>query len=172
MVSPWLRLKRGLSRRADEFLRTSRLLRPWRIDRAVDAENVTDGSITHLQVVVPAQERVSLNTNAHDRPFLEVCKYFRDGFYSRSSVVVCEVPLAFCHIFTGMVCTRRFEAINDSQMAYRMTIGPAEVGNRVYRIFKGFKPLHARRLTGTYATIGNVFMGYWGHWIFDCLPRL
>jgi capsular polysaccharide biosynthesis protein len=166
------RIQRGLLRRLDEFLRTNRMLGRWRIDRAVDAESVVDGSITNRQVIAPAQARVSLETNALDRPFLEVCKHFQEGWYSRPAIFTCEVPDAFCHVGTGLVCTRDFDAITDSQMKYRMAAGPAAVGNPIYRPFKWFKPVRVRRLAGTFATIGNVYLRYWGHWVFDCLPRL
>ena len=167
-----LRLQRSLLRRTDEFLRTSPLLRPWRIDRAVDVEDLTDGSITNLQVIEPAQDRVSLGATVHDAAFLHVARHYREGWYARPSLLTCEVPGAWCHVATGLVCTRDFLALNDSQLKYRMDAGPAAVGNRVYRPFRWFRPRRARRVPGLCATIGNIYGSYWGHWLFDCLPRL
>jgi len=172
MFKLMLRIQSSLLRRIDEFLRTTRMLSSWRIDHAVDAEDLVGTSITHLQIIVPAQAHVSLNVSSHDQQFLKVCKYFREGAYSRCSIFCCEVREAFCHIASGFVCTNNFQAINDSQMTYRIALKQETIGNRRYRPFNWFKPRRVPRLPGTYATINNVFFKGWGHWLFDCLPRL
>lgn len=165
-------LTQKLLRRSDYFLRNSKTLGSIRINQAVDVESAADSSITHLQILVPAQDDVSLGVTARDTAFLQACKYYREGFYARPPIFTCEVSHGYCHIGTGLICTRDFKAINDSQMKYRMDLGPPPVGNQIYRPFKWFKPLHAPHRAGTFATIGNVYQGYWGHWLFDCLPRL
>ncbi|MCE0522933.1 MAG: glycosyltransferase family 61 protein [Methylacidiphilales bacterium] len=158
--------------RIDNFLRTTRLLRSWRIDEAVYAEDLVGSSVTHLQTIVAAQDRVSLNVTPRDQQFLRVCKYYHEGEYSRDRIFCCEVPEALCHVATGLVCTKNFLGIKDSQMAYRMALRQGDVGNRLYRPFQWFKPLRVRRLPGVYATINNIYYKGWAHWLFDCLPRL
>ena len=172
MSNPLPRIQERLLQRTDNFLRTTKTLSSIRVDQAVNAESITGDSIADLQIVVPAQEKVSLGASERDQAFLQVCKYYRDGFYPRPNIFTCEVPEAFCHVGTGLICTKEFEAINESQMEYRMHAEPAAVGNPIYRPFKWFKPMRAPRLAGTFATIGNVYQSYWGHWLFDCLPRL
>ena len=124
---------------------------------------MAEGSIENLQILLPAQNNISLEPNERDRRFLKQCKYFNDGSYSRPNVFVCELPEAFCHVCTGLVCDRGFRAISDSQMGYRLGCNPA---------FKGFKPTGITNLRGTYSTIQNVYWDYWWHWLVDCLPRL
>jgi capsular polysaccharide biosynthesis protein len=172
VTNPVQHIQSSLARRADDFLRTTRALSAIRIDHAVDVESVQDDSIANLQILVPARSEVPLGVNAHDHAFLQVCRHYRSGSYASPAILTCEVPDAYCHIGTGLVCTRDFYALNESQMKYRMEAGPAAVGNRIYRPFRWFKPRRAPRLSGLYATIGNVYQNYWGHWLFDCLPRL
>jgi Glycosyltransferase 61 len=155
--------KRLVLARTSCFLRNSGALSPLRIDEAVQAEKELGRSTENLKILWPAQQRVSLEPTENERNFLKICKYFNDGFYSRQNIFVCEVPLAYCHIGTGLVCTHDFKAISDSQMEYRLEWN---------RAFKWFKPMKVRRMTGTYATIQNVFWTYWWHWLVDCLPRL
>jgi hypothetical protein len=158
---PWLR-------KVSPFLRTTRLLKPWRIDQAVEAEKVTDGSIENIKILWPAG-RISLEPTDLDRRFLEVCKYFNDGFYERRNIFTCEVPEAFVHVGTGLVCTRDFKAIIDCHSyLLRLKTNPQ---------FTWFKPLHRRRLpaspSGTrYAVVVDTWAFNWHHWLSDNLTRL
>ena len=155
-------IPRRAGRRLRDYLRKATILSPFRLDLAVDVAGA-GAAIENHQVLLPAQSNVPFELQPHDTAFLRVSKYFRDGLYSRSDVFVCEVPEAICHVGTGLVCTKEFKAIGDSQMAYRL---------RWCKPFNWFKPVRVQRLKGTYATINNTFWNYWWHWLADCLPRI
>jgi hypothetical protein len=163
----WLGLQKvfPVLQRISPFLRSTRFLGPWRIDHFVEAEKEVGLSIENLQILWPAQKQVSLEPTENERKFLKICRHFNDGFYSRANIFVCEVPQAYCHIGTGLVCTRDFKAIVDSHLEYRrMATNPR---------FGGFKPLRPKRLSGDhYATIIDTWTYNWHHWLSDCLPRL
>jgi hypothetical protein len=165
------RAKQELADRFDAHLRNKRYLKPFRIDEKVAAEEVTDGSIRNMQILVPADARVPLGATEQDHEFLKVCKYFNDGFYSRPSIFTCEVPEAYYHVGTGLLCTRNFKAIEESQFEYRLKM--RDDHNQLWcKPYEWFKPLFPPYLKGTCATINNVYMKSWGHWITDSLPRL
>ena len=150
-------------RKCDAYLRRTPVLSPLRIDHNVAAENEVGQGIENLQVLWPA-EKVSFEPTENEQKFLKIAKYFNDGFYFRPNIFVCEVPQAYLHIGTGLVCTRDFKAVNESQMEYRLRNNPH---------FKTFKPLAIKRLKGTYySTINNIFSHQWQHWTVDCLTRL
>ena len=149
------------------ILRNARLLSPFRIDQAVEAQHEVGRSVENLQILWPAQEKVPLDPTENERKFLKICKYFNDGFYSRANIFVCEVPQAYCHVGTGLVCTRDFKAITDSNLEYR------RLSTNLH--FKWFKPLCTQRLPSGdyhYATIADVWTFNWHHWLVDCLSRL
>jgi capsular polysaccharide biosynthesis protein len=155
--------KRLLLKECSRMLRQTRMLSPLRLDHVVEAEKEVGRSVQNFQLLWPAQ-KVSLEPTENERKFLKISKYFNDGFYSRENIFVCEVPRAYCHIGTGLVCTPDFKVIAESQMEYRLPY------NRNYR---WFKPVRIRRLAGTrYATINNIFSHQWQHWTVDCLTRL
>jgi hypothetical protein len=163
--------KKELSGRIDAHLRNKKYLKPFRIDEKVEAEKVTDGSIRNMQILVPGDDKVPLGVTERDREFLKICKYFNDGFYSRPNIFVCEVPDAYYHVGTGLLCTRDYKAIEESQFEYRLKM--RDDYNQLWcKPYEWFKPLFPRRLKGTCATINNVYMRSWGHWITDSLPRL
>jgi hypothetical protein len=163
MIGKIMHWKERLMGRLWRIIQNTSLLRSWRIYDAVEAEKEVGRSVENFQILWPAQ-RISLEPTGNDREFLKISKYFNDGFYSRPNIFVCEVPQAYCHIGTGLVCTPDFKAISDSQMEYRLAYN---------HNFKWFKPERPQRLAGShYATINNVFTPYWLHWLFDCLPRI
>lgn len=143
-------------------MRNSRLLGPLRLDQVVDVEQA-GGSIENYRILLKAESNISLASSPNELKFLQVSKYFRDGQYSRPDVFVCEVPDATYHIGTGLVCTKDYTAIGESQMEYRLPW---------CRPFNWFKPLRVQSLPGTYATINNTFWKFWWHWLADCLPRI
>ncbi len=150
--------------KAGDILREARRVSCLWIDRTTEVEKQIGRSVENLQVLWPAQEKVSLEPNENERKFLRIAKYFREGYYTRSRIYVCEVPRAYLHIGSGLVCTSDFEMIPDSQMEYRLTCN---------KNFHKLKPLRRHRLAGShYTTIENVFSHQWQHWIVDCLTRL
>jgi hypothetical protein len=157
------RLKSAIRRGIHGVLKKTDVFRALQICRTLDAEAAPKHLIENLRIQLPAETEVSFGATAYEQRFLQVAKYFRDGSYSRPNVFTCEIPDGYCQIGTGLVCTRDFRVVNESQMAYRVPSCPE---------FKWFKPLRVRRLAGTCATIGNVYWRYWWHWLVDCLPRL
>jgi hypothetical protein len=155
-------------RNTSGFLRTTKLLSPFRLDQAVEAEQVKDGSIENLKILWPA-EKVSLEPSELDRKFLKICKYFNDGFYARRNIFTCEVPGAYIHVGTGLVCTRDFKAIIDCHYDWlRLKTNPQ---------FTWFKPLTIKRLPkcppGTlYAVVIETWAFNWHHWLSENLVRL
>jgi capsular polysaccharide biosynthesis protein len=162
----------SLQRRTDEFLRRSPLLRPWRIDRVADVAELPSGQVEKLHVIERADPHVDLGLTEVDAPFVRMSRYFREGWYARSEIYLARVLDGYLHAGTGLICTPDWTALNDSQMTYRMAVEQAKVGNKLLRPYRGFKPTRLHRMGGRVATISNIYMRYWGHWIFDCLPRL
>lgn len=115
--------------------------------------------ITNLRILVPA-ERVRIASRSHD-PFVRVGKYYRKGSFNRPNIFVCDVPEAVVHVGTGLVCTRKLKVVPNFE--YRLPHNNP-FGKR--------KPSDIRRLSGTYATINFWNSENFGHWMFDCLPRL
>jgi hypothetical protein len=158
------RLKQLLFRQYEQVVRKAPVLSPLRVDQTVEAEKEVGRSIENLQILWPAEENISLEPTENERKFLKISKYFNEGVYCRPNIFVCEVPQAYCYIGTGLVCTRDFKAISDSQMEYRLAYN---------QNFNWFKPLRPQRLKGgPYATINNVFSYCWQHWLVDCLTRM
>ncbi len=144
------------------FLRTNTIFAPLRLDDCIEVD-LANGSIENRRTLLPAEVDISFGESTKDFKFLKVSKYFRDGQYSRPDIFVCEVPNAIYHTGTGLVCTKEFKAIGDSQMTYRLPWCLP---------FNWFKPMRVKRLPGTYATITNTFWRFWWHWLVDCLPRV
>jgi hypothetical protein len=155
-------------RHISPFLRRTKILSPWRIDQAVEAEKVTDGSIENLRILWPAQA-VSLEPTELDRTFLKVCRYFNDGFYPRRNIFTCEVPGAFVHVGSGLVCTRDFKAVIDSHYDRRRMMSNPHFG--------WFKPWRRQRLADSppgahYGVVVDTWQFNWHHWLSDNLTRI
>lgn len=164
MKNTLIKLQKGVSNWASLQLHYNKWLSPFRVDRCISAAQGTGEQIHNLRVLTPAQAVVPLGVDDHDRGFLQVGKYFNNGSYSRPDLFVCEVPQAYYYNGTGMVCTKDFEAVIESQMKYRL-----ELPRSLPALFKPWRP---RRLAGTYATIQNCFWYEWWHWLVDSLPRV
>jgi hypothetical protein len=155
-------------RKVSSLVRRNPLLSPWRIDQAVQAEQVTDGSVENVKILWPS-EKISLEPSALDCRFLAVCKYFNDGFYTRRNILTAEIPDAVVHAPTGFTCTRDFKAVIDCHYDLRrMATNPH---------FGWFKPRNILRLPpsepGTrYAVVIDTWAFNWHHWLADNLTRL
>lgn len=157
-----MKVPRIVAKRFRSFLRTTPVLGPLRLDRVVSVEQ-GGPSIENHRLLLPAQKIVPFDVSENDLKFLNISKYFREGSYSRPDVFACEIPNAFYHNGTGLVCTSDFDAIGDSQMEYRLPW---------CKPFNWFKPIRVKHMPGAYATINNTFWKYWWHWLADCLPRI
>jgi len=155
-------LKVKTRKRLRHFLRNSKVFSPIRLDRFVEIAGSRD-FFENYHTLRPAENDISLVPTENDQRFLQVSKYFRDGSYSRPEIYTCEVPDAVYHTGSGLVCTKEFAAIGDSQMTYRLPWCLP---------FNWFKPIRVEYLPGTFATINNTFWRFWWHWLVDCLPRI
>ena len=152
------------------LIRRSPVLSPWRLNQAVWAEEVTDGSIENLRILWPA-EKVSFELDELDRRFLQVCKYFNDGTYSRRNIFTCEVPDAYVHVATGLTCTRDFKAIIDChydrrRMETNWQYGRAKPGKTRRRKLPATPP------GARYAVVSDTWSFNWHHFLSDNLTRL
>jgi capsular polysaccharide biosynthesis protein len=116
-------------------------------------------NVRNLRVLIPAQ-RVKIACVEKD-PLVPIGRFYRDGFWDRPNIFVCEVPEALFNVENGIVCTRDAEVLLDIEpRAYRFR-------DSVYR-----KPVGAKRLSGLYSSINYPLAGNHYHWTVDCLPKL
>jgi capsular polysaccharide biosynthesis protein len=119
------------------------------------------GTIRDLQVIHPA-ERIRIGTGDAD-PFTRVALYYRDGWFNRPDVFVCEVPDACVHVRTGMACTRTFKVLVDQGMEHRRFL---------YAPFRKRRPVNIRRVPGLWSTLAYCNSENFWHWMIDCVPKL
>jgi hypothetical protein len=116
-------------------------------------------NVRNLRVLIPAQ-RVKIASVEED-PFVPIGRFYRDGFWDRPNIFVCEVPEALFNVKNGIVCTRDAEVLLDIEpRAYR------------FRDSVNRKPVCAKRLSGLYSSINYPLAGNHYHWTVDCLPKL
>jgi hypothetical protein len=145
-------------------LRNVPLLGPLRIEEIVDPQNGAGDSIENLQIIRPAEKNVSFGENENENKFLRISKYYREGFYSRPDIFVCEVPQALCHVGSGLVCTKDYQALMEPRMNYRLVNG--------FPFDTWVRPGRLRRKKGVFATISDGAWMWWWHWLLECLPRI
>jgi capsular polysaccharide biosynthesis protein len=124
-----------------------------------DQEARRSSDVTNVRVLAPAQ-LVEIASPATD-PFVPLGKYFRDGYFVRPDVYVCDIPDAYLYVETGMVCTRNWKVAAD--LEYRLP---------EFKQFGARRPRNVRRLTGAYATASYCVAWNHYHWMVDCLPKL
>ncbi|MEH1856160.1 MAG: glycosyltransferase family 61 protein [Nostoc sp.] len=153
-----------LAKKPFKWLRS--LYRRWFfINQYVFAEQEAENGIgvKNVRIIHPAQ-RIHIADPDQDK-FVSISKYYRDGWFDRPNIFVCEIPNAYIHVKTGLVCTQDFKAIADFGLEHRM-------GN--YALFNGPKPILVRRFSGVYSTItytDSIAKNFW-HWMVDCLPKI
>ncbi len=118
------------------------------------------GEVEKLRVLLPSQ-RIEIAPKSD--PFVAVGKYYREGWFDRPDVFVCEIPDAYLYVDTGMVCTRHWKVAGDFDV--RLTF---------FKKFGKRRPPHSRikRIAGTCTTIGYGMESNPYHWMVDCLPKL
>jgi hypothetical protein len=130
------------------------------VERVYPEEAAVEGTeVRNLRVLVPAQ-RVQIASPEKDL-FVRVGKYYRDGWFDRPKIFVCDIPEAYLYVDTGMVCTRNWKVVADFDT--RLTF---------FRKFAKRKPRQVQRLTGTYSTVCYCLDSNYFHWMIDCLPKL
>jgi glycosyl transferase family 61 len=115
--------------------------------------------VQNVRVLAPAQ-RVEIASPADD-PFVRVGKFFKDGWFDRPDIFVCDVPEAYLHVGSGLVCTRHWQIVADllDRLPYF-----APFGKR--------RPRDVKRLAGSFATATGCWSSNHYHWMVDCLPRV
>jgi hypothetical protein len=154
---------KALTRRLRDFAK--RYFRPalrhfYLIERIFPEEAALEGrDVENLRVLVPAQqvEIASVETD----PFVRVGKYYREGWFKRPNVFVCDIPDAYLYVESGMVCTRNWKVAGDFD--FRLTY---------FKQFGKRRPRRVQRLSGVYSTIGYGMDANPYHWMIDCLPKM
>jgi hypothetical protein len=126
-----------------------------------DQEAATGIDVRNLRELYPPT-RVKFASPQSD-PFVPVAKYYRNGCYDRRRIFVCDVPDAKVYLPTGLVCTRRFKALEDAGLEHRL---------QMYGPLGKLKPRGLRKLRGTYSTINSCFARNFWHWMVDCVPKI
>ena len=140
-------------------------LRPWRrafylVDFILPEQTASsDGPVQNLRVLFPA-ERVTLASPEADA-FVAQGKYFREGWFDRPEIFVCELPQAYLHPGSGLVCTRELKMVAD--LPYRIPL---------FQPYGRRKPRHAHQVPGLCSSISYCVSWNYYHWMIDCLPRL
>ncbi|MDM0112506.1 glycosyltransferase family 61 protein [Variovorax sp. J22R133] len=126
-----------------------------------ETEHKLGGAVDALHIVHPS-ERVEFASPHTDR-FLQVAKEYQDGNFVRPNVFACELPGAWLHVPSGMVCTRDFKVVVDAGLEHR---------KHYYPRYNKLRPFKARRVRETCSSINFCFAGNFWHWVVDCLPRV
>lgn len=129
------------------------------VDYLPDQPAARSTAIQNVRILAPAEKVII--ADPRDDPFVPAGKYYREGHFVRPAIFVCDVPDARLHVGTGMVCTRDWEVVPDHE--YRMTDYPQ---------IRKWKPRQVKRCTGAYSAIFTWNGENFGHWMFDCLPRM
>lgn len=122
-------------------------------------EALRSDEVQNVRVLVPAQ-RVEIASPKEDA-FVPVGKYFREGYFDRRDIYVCEIPEARLYVETGMVCTRNWKIAAD-----------IETRLPHFKQYRARRPREVKRLSGTYATAAYCVAWNYYHWMVDCLPRV
>jgi hypothetical protein len=122
-------------------------------DKNVDVRNV--------RLLYPA-ERVHL-ASPHEDSFVPVGKYYKEGWFDRPPLFVCDIPEARFHVPSGLVCTRSFKAVADVGLEYR---------RYAYPPFNRRRPFGIKRRAGVFSSIHKYDSTNFWHWMLDCLPKL
>jgi hypothetical protein len=129
------------------------------VDYLPEQSGVRSTAIENVRVLAP-EKKVLIGSPTEDA-FIPIGKYYREGYFVRPSIFVCDLPDAALHVGSGMVCTRDMEVVVDFE--YRLPY---------YSQFRKRKPRSLKRLAGTYSTVNSCFAYNIGHWWIDCLPRI
>jgi hypothetical protein len=146
---------------------TKRILRPtvskFRIREFIlpGQEALRGNGIRNKRILYPAQ-RVLFASPESDS-FVPLGKYYQEGWVDRPDIFVCEIPDAYVHLESGLICTPTFKALVDSGLEHRLS---------QYRPFGRRRPMFVKKLRGTYSTISYCFAGNFWHWMIDCLPKI
>jgi hypothetical protein len=127
----------------------------------VEQEAQNGVGVENVRIVNPAQ-RIYIADPVQDK-FVPVAQYYRDGWFNRPNIFVCEIPNAYIHVKSGLVCTRNFKAIADFGLEHRMG---------VYAPFYGPKPFFVKKINGIYSTVNYCTAENFWHWMVDCLPKI
>lgn len=158
------RTKRLLGRLVDcfSFLPAVRMTR---LVATLEAREALPTRVDRFRTLRPAEE-VNFGA-ARDKPFLEACKYFNEGRFSRSETSVYEAPRARLHVGTGTVLTSDCRVLVDSEMDYRMPFVRGAIPLK-----KRWGVFFPERLQGTYAILGGSFFPNYWHFLFDNLAKV
>lgn len=126
-----------------------------------EEEAAASDSVRNLQIQLPG-ERVRIGAGDKD-PFARVAEAYNDGWFERPDIFTCEIPDAYVHVRSGMVCTREFTLIAEKGMEHRRFLYPA---------FRKLRPRTVRRVEGLWSTLAYCNSENFWHWMIDCLPRV
>ena len=124
-------------------------------------EAAAGGGVRNLRVMLPG-ERIRIGRGDED-PFARVAQAYNDGWFDRPDVFVCEIPDAYVHVRSGMVCTSDFKLIADKGMEHRRYLYPP---------FRGRRPESVPRAEGLWTTLAYCNSENFWHWMIDCLPKI
>lgn len=124
----------------------------------------TGRNVRNLRILIPAQ-RVTISSPETD-PFVPIGRLYREGWFDRPDIFVCEVPEAFLCIANGIVCTRDMEVLIDIEPRRH------HFQNNAYRKPPEMRKGKVKRLAGLYSSINYFAAGNFFHWMIDCLPKL
>ncbi|MCE0522523.1 MAG: glycosyltransferase family 61 protein [Methylacidiphilales bacterium] len=118
----------------------------------------------NLRVLLPAQ-RVTISYPATD-PFVPVGKLYREGWFDRPDIFVCEVPGAHFYVYDGIICTRDLEVLCDIEP--RIPQYRHHIHKKPRAVRKGL----IRQRAGLYSSINAIAAGNHYHWMVDALPKI
>lgn len=142
------------------------ILRLLRLRETVHPKDTLGENVENYQVLFPG-ERVEFKANEIDQNFLNICLYYKNDYFDRSEIFVCDIVPAYVHIGLGTICTKDFRAVVDSGMEYRLTITRWRLG-----YFHRLKLLWAKNLPISAVYVFSLSAENFWHLLYDCIPRI
>jgi hypothetical protein len=128
-------------------------------------EAARDGGKTrNVRVLLPAQ-RVTFAHPETD-PFVSKARLYKEGWFDRPDVFVCEVPDAYFSVDEGIIFTR------DQDVLFDIEPRKKHFENAAYK--KPFSVIAGKipRREGIYSSINYFAAGNHYHWTVDCLTKI
>jgi hypothetical protein len=118
----------------------------------------------NLRILFPAQKVVFASPKTD--PFVPISKLYRQGWFDRPNIFVCEVPEAYFCNTTGIVCTRDLEVLVDIEPRI------VEFRHNAYKKPAAIRNGTVNRLKGLHSSVNAIAAGNPYHWMVDSLPKL
>jgi hypothetical protein len=167
-INSLLRWVKSIKRIARQGIDTFGWTHAFQITEFIYAKDAIGTYVENYRVLVPP-ERIEF-TSEIDKEFLKICDStvdFKDGFFERSEIFVCDVVPAYVNVGGGVVCTQDFKFLVEPGLEYRL---------EAYSRLGWSKPLLPSRIQRIPTLCSSLVTcgwskNYW-HWLYEDVPKI